>query len=55
MLSTALDSRPFFERRVALRIERLGVRHAAGHPEHDDRVGGGFEILRSLGGEERRG
>ena len=28
------------ERRVALRIERLGLRHAAGHPQHDDRVGG---------------
>ena len=28
------------ERRVALRIERLGLRHAAGHPQHDHGVGG---------------
>ena len=29
------------ERRVALRIEGLGLRHAAGHPQHDDGVGRG--------------
>ena len=31
---------PLLKRRVALRIPRLGVRHPAGHPENDDRVGG---------------
>ena len=36
-----LDRHARRERRVALRIERLGLRHAARHPEHDDRVGGG--------------
>ena len=34
-----------FVRRVALGIERLGVRHAAGHPEDDDGVGGGFDFF----------
>ena len=34
------------ERRVALRIEGLGLRHAAGHPQHDDRVGGGLRRRR---------
>ena len=29
------------ERRVALRVERLRVGHAAGHPQDDERVGGG--------------
>src|SRR4051794_8194951 len=27
------------KRRVALRIERFGLRHAAGHPQYDDGVG----------------
>ena len=33
------------ERRVALRIEGLGLRHAAGHPQHDDGIGGGLRRL----------
>ena len=36
-----LDRHARRERRVALRIEGLGLRHAAGHPQHDDRIGGG--------------
>ena len=34
-----VDSHARLERRVALRIERLGLRHAAGHPQHDHGVG----------------
>jgi hypothetical protein len=30
------------ERGVALRIEGLGLGHAAGHPQHDDRIGAGL-------------
>ena len=30
---------PCLERRISLRIERLRVRHSAGHPEDDQRVG----------------
>ena len=29
---------------VPLRIERLGLRHAAGHPQDDHRVGRGFAL-----------
>ena len=36
-----LDRHARLERRVALRIERLGLRHAAGHPQHDDGIGRG--------------
>ena len=36
------------ERRVALGIERLGLRHAARHPQHDDGVGAGAPRRRSL-------
>ena len=34
-----LDVHARLKRRVALRVERFGLRHAAGHPEHDDRIG----------------
>ncbi len=34
-----LDPYAWRERRVALGIEGLGLGHAAGHPQHDDRVG----------------
>ena len=34
-----LDRHARRERRVALRVERLGARHPAGHPEDDDGVG----------------
>ena len=30
---------PLFKRRVAFRVERLGVGHAAGHPQDDEAVG----------------
>ena len=40
VLSTCSTAHARRERRVALRIERLGLRHAAGHPQHDDGVGG---------------
>ncbi len=40
VLSTWSGRRPARKRRVALRVERLGVRHPAAHPEHDDRIGG---------------
>ncbi len=36
------------ERRVVLRVECLGLRHAAGHPQHDDGIGGGARRLRGL-------
>ena len=36
----ALGANTRLERRIALRIERLGLRHATGHPEHDDGIGG---------------
>ncbi len=38
VLSTSLGLHALLERRVAFRIERLRVRHAAGHPQHDDGV-----------------
>ena len=31
----------FLKRREVFRVERLGMRHPAGHPEQDDAVGGG--------------
>ena len=34
-----LDVHARLERRIALRIERFRLRHAAGHPQNDDRVG----------------
>ena len=34
-----LDVHARLERRIALRIERFGLRHAAGHPENDHRIG----------------
>ena len=37
-----LDRHARRERRVALRVERLGAGHAARHPQHDHRVGGGL-------------
>ena len=37
------------ERRVALRIERLRVRHAARHPQHDHAVGGRLDLLELVG------
>src|SRR3954469_14793597 len=33
------------ERRVALRIERFGLGHAAGHPQDDDGVGSRRDLL----------
>jgi hypothetical protein len=39
---------------MALGIERLGVRHAAAHPQHDERVGGRREPLGFLGAERAR-
>ena len=55
VLSTSLDVHARRERRVALRIERLGLRHAARHPQHDDGVGGGApRRLRLRGAHELR-
>ena len=47
VLSTSLICTPGCERRVALRIERLGLRHAAGHPQHDDGIGGRRQARRA--------
>ena len=35
----AFDFHAALERRVGLRVERLGLRHSTGHPEHDHGVG----------------
>ena len=39
VLSTSLMFDARLKRRVPLRVERLGLRHAAGHPQHDDGIG----------------
>ena len=49
VLSTCSGFMPRLEGRVALRIERFGVGHAAGHPEHDDGVGGGIDFFFGFG------
>ena len=41
------------EWRVSLGVERFGVRHAAGHPEHDDGVGGGLNLFLCLLGAQK--
>jgi hypothetical protein len=43
-----LRLKALLERGVTLGVERLGVRHSAGHPQHDDRVGGGVEFRLGL-------
>ena len=41
------------ERRVVFRIERLRVSHAAGQPEHNQRVRGRFDLLLGLRRKQR--
>ena len=53
VLSTSVMLHARGERRVALRIEGLGLRHPAGHPQHDDGVGRGW--LLGLGGSPASG
>ena len=45
VLITCSTGRPDFERLVALGVERVGRRHAAGHPEQDAGVGLGGGML----------
>ena len=49
-----LDRHARGKRRIALRVERLRAGHAARHPEHDDRVGGGSGTRAGLRGPVRR-
>ena len=40
------------KRRVTFRVERLRVRHTAGQPEHNQRVGGRFDLFLGFGREQ---
>ena len=49
-----LDRQADLERRVALRVERLRRRHAAGHPEQDARIGRRLRMNEFLVGDQSR-